>query len=58
MQQGAKLRQTRRTQRHSLAWFSARRYRITASVFGIIYHRKPDMPLDALWLPISLSMQR
>lgn len=25
-------------------WFSVLRYRITACVFGIIYHRKPDTP--------------
>ena len=29
-------------------WFAARRYRITASNFGLIYRRKPDTAPDAL----------
>ena len=48
MQQAREIEGKTRTQRHSPEWFSARRYRITASVFGIIYHRKPDTPPDAL----------
>lgn len=41
-------REITRSQRHSPEWFAARRYRITASVFGLIYCRKPDTPPDAL----------
>lgn len=42
------IRGNTRSQRDSPEWFAARRYRITASIFGLIYCRKPDTPPDAL----------
>ena len=48
MQQAREIEGKTRSQRHSPEWFAARRYRITASVFGLIHHRKPDTPPDAL----------
>lgn len=42
-------------QRHSPMWFMARRFRITASVFGEVLRRKPDTPPDNLvYLILSL----
>ena len=41
-----------REQRHSLLWFSARRYRIMSSVFGSVFKRRPDTPPDNLVLSI------
>ena len=41
-----------REQRHSSLWFSARRYRITSSVFGSVFKRRPDTPPDNLVLSI------
>ena len=40
-------RSTREQSRSSL-WFSVRRYRLTASMFGRILHRRPNTPPDAL----------
>ena len=48
MQQAREIESKTRTQRHSPEWFAARRYRITSSIFGLIYNRKPDTPPDAL----------
>lgn len=48
MQQAREIEGKTRSQRHSPEWFAARRYRITASVFGLIHRRKPDTPPDAL----------
>ena len=44
------------SQRHSPEWFAARLYRITASVFGLIHHIKPDTPPDSL--VVNLLEQR
>ena len=41
-----------REQRNSQLWFNARRYRLTASHFGDMYHRKPSTPPDSLVLRI------
>lgn len=46
-----KIRQTERETRHqsrSALWYSVRRYRITASVFGKVYKRLPSTPPDCL----------
>ena len=48
MQQVREIEGKTRSQRHSPEWFAARRYRITASVFLLIHHRKPDTPPDSL----------
>ena len=48
MQQARDIEGKTRSQRHSPEWFAACRYRITASVFGLIYHRKPDTTPDAV----------
>ena len=48
MQQVREIEGKTQSQRHSPEWFAARRYRITASVFGLIHHRKPDTPPDSL----------
>lgn len=48
MQQAREIEGKTRSQHHSPEWFAARRYRITASVFGLIYRRKPDTAPDAL----------
>ena len=47
-----KIEQDTRGQRHSPLWYSARRYRISASHFGDILHRKSTTPPDALVLSI------
>ena len=41
-----------RGQHHSAAWFSVRRYRITASLFGSVLSCRPDTPPDSLVLRI------
>ena len=41
-----------RNQRKSSTWFSARRYRLTSSMFGEILHRRNDTQPDALVLRI------
>ena len=41
-----------REQNQSSLWFSMRRYRITASLFGSVLSRKPDTPPDNLVLRI------
>lgn len=46
------IEQSTRDQRESSLWFSARRYRITASHFGEILHRRMDTPPDRLVLSI------
>ena len=46
------IEQSTREQRESSLWFSARRYRITASHFGEILHRRRDTPPDRLVLSI------
>ena len=56
MQQAREIESKTRSQRHSPEWFAARRHRITASVFGLIHHRKPDTPPDAL--VVNLLEQR
>lgn len=48
LQQAREIEGNTRSQRHLPEWFAARRYRITASVFGLIYCRKSDTPPDAL----------
>lgn len=45
------IEQATRDQNQSPLWFSVRRYRLTASYFGAIYHRLPSTP------PHSLVMQ-
>ena len=42
------IEQTTRQQRNSPEWFAVRRFRVTSSTFGEIYHRRPDTPPDAL----------
>ena len=44
-----------RDQSLSSLWFSVRRYRITASYFGVIYRRLPTTPPHSLVLQISFS---
>lgn len=44
--------QSTRDQSESPLWYSVRKYRITASYFGSVYHRKPTTPPDALVLRI------
>jgi len=39
---------TTRQQRSSPLWYDVRRYRLTASLFGLVQHRKPDTPPDSL----------
>ena len=46
--------QCTREQRYSSEWFSVRRYRITASHFGEILHRRRDTPPDRLVLSILM----
>ena len=46
--------QCTREQRYSTEWFSVRRYRITASHFGEILHRRRDTPPDRLVLSILM----
>ena len=41
-----------REQHQSNLWFSVRRYRITASLFGLVVSRRPDTPPDNLVLRI------
>lgn len=47
-----KIENDTRQQRNSPLWYSVRRYRITASVFGNILRRKPSTPPDSLVLSI------
>ena len=49
------IEQSTREQRESTLWFSVRRYRITASHFGEILHRRKDKPPDRLVLSILKS---
>jgi len=46
-----------RQQQNSPLWYEVRRYRITASMFGIILRRRPDTPPDSLVLKILQSKQ-
>ena len=46
------IEQSTRDQRESTLWFLVRRYRITASRFGEILHRRKDTPPDRLVLSI------
>ena len=46
-----------RNQRNSPFWYEVRRYRITASIFGVILRRRPDTPPDALVLKILQPKQ-
>lgn len=43
-----RIEQTTRQQRKSPEWFAARRFRLTSSVFGEIFHRCAETPPDAL----------
>ena len=52
-----KLEHETRNQRQSSTWFSARRYRLTSSLFGDILHRQNDTPPDALVLKILKPCQ-
>ena len=47
-EEARKIEQRTRQQRHSPEWFAASRFRLTSSVFGEIFHRRPDTPPDAL----------
>ena len=49
------IRLTTREQQHSPEWYSVWRYRLTASIFGEIYHCKPDTRPDALVLRLLKS---
>ena len=44
------IEQSTRDQNKSSLWHSIRRYRITASLFGAVFHRKPDTPPQSLVL--------
>ena len=46
--------QSTREQQYSAEWFAIRRYRITASHFGEILHRRRDTPPDRLVLSILM----
>ena len=46
--------QSTREQQYSAEWFSVRRYRITASYFGEVLHRRRDTPPDRLVLSILM----
>ena len=52
-----KIEQNTREQRQSTLWHSVRRYRITASEFGVVAHRNPDTPPDSLVLSILQPRQ-
>lgn len=52
-----KIEQNTREQRQSTRWHSVRRYRITASKFVVVAHRKPDTPPDSLVLSILQPRQ-
>lgn len=56
MHQAREIEGKTRNQRHSPEWFAARRYRLTASMFGLIYHRKPNTPPDSV--VVNLLTQR
>ena len=47
-----KIENATREQQASSLWYEARRYRLTASMFGTILRRKPDTPPDNLVLRI------
>ena len=51
------IEQSTREQRESSLWFAARKYRITASHFGEILHRRKDTPPDRLVLSILKPRQ-
>lgn len=51
------IEQSTRDQSESPLWYSVRRYRITASYFGSIFHRKPTTPPEALVLQIIQGKQ-
>ena len=42
MQQAREIERNTQSQRHSPEWFAAHRYRITASIFRLIYSRNPS----------------
>ena len=44
------IEQSTRDQNKSSLWYSVRRYRITASLFGAVFHRKPETPPQSLVL--------
>ena len=46
-----------RDQRNSPLWFLSRKYRLTASTFGEIYHRRPDTPPDCIVLRLLKGKQ-
>ena len=50
------IERTTRQQRNSIEWFTVRRFRITSSTFGEIYHRRPETPPTAL--VVRLLQQR
>lgn len=56
-QRAREIEQTTREQRHSPGWYSVWRYRLTASLFGEIYHCKPDTRPDALVLQLLKPRQ-
>jgi len=47
-QRAREIEQTTREQRHSPEWYSVRRYRLTASLFGEIYHRIANQTLNQM----------
>ena len=52
-----KIERDTREQQTSALWYEVRRYRLTASMFGTILHRKPDTPPDSLVLRILQPKQ-
>ena len=52
-----KIENETREQRASSLWYEARRYRLTASIFGTVLQRKPDTPPDSLVLRILQPKQ-
>ena len=47
-----KVERDTKEQRDSTLWHEVRRYRVTASLFGAVLHRKPDVPPNSLVLNI------
>ena len=52
-----KIEQSTRAQRQSLHWFNARRYRLTASLFGLVLQRRDTTPPNKLVLRIIQPRQ-
>ena len=51
------IEQSTRDQNQSSLWYSVRRYRLTASNFGAVYHRRPNTPPHSLVMQIICNKQ-